>query len=279
MKRVFGLRANRRLRSRHELLEGDAARLGGGAAREERQLQPALVVEVVRREERLRLGGVDEHRDVEARRRLPDRIELGVVDLQARAVGLLDVQAEALGDLADADRAGGDVGLELLHGALGPARSDAAAGRCRRRRGSDPCAGWRRWRRACALRRVARLVVGADQHPDVERVHGRDDAGDPLGGRQVARVAMDVDHRVLRLRHRVLLGDERRRRPVVDDARRRLRRRLAVARPDFGHAGGALAVGVGRRAAATGALAGEQRSARGNRKEQRDHQGSLRHRA
>ena len=126
MKRVFGLRANRRFALGHQLLEGDAARLGGGAAREERQLQPALVVEVVRREERLRLGGVDEHRDVEARRRLPDRIELGVVDLQARAVRLLDAQAERLGDLADADRAGGDVGLELLHGALGPARPDLA---------------------------------------------------------------------------------------------------------------------------------------------------------
>ena len=176
MKRVFGLRANRRLRCATSSSKRDAARLGGGAAREERQLQPALVVEVVRREERLRLGGVDEHRDVEAGRRLPDRIELGVVDLQARAVGLLDVQAEPLGDLADADRAGGDVGLELLHGPLGPARSDLIqvdaaedAEAILVRAGGD--------RVERRLEARPDLVVGADQHLDVERVHGRDDAG------------------------------------------------------------------------------------------------------
>ena len=55
-----------------------------------------------------------------SRGRLPDRIELGIVELQARAVGLLDGQAEVLHDLAEAERAGLDVGFELLRRSSGP---------------------------------------------------------------------------------------------------------------------------------------------------------------
>ena len=48
----------------------------------------------------------------------------GVVDFQAAAIWLADVQPKALGDLADADGAGLDVGLELLDGLLAPSRTD-----------------------------------------------------------------------------------------------------------------------------------------------------------
>ena len=110
---------------RHQLLEArEAGRCGYATSREQRQLEPALVGVVDRLEELLRIGGVDEHRKLEPRARVPDRIELGIVELEARAVRLLDRQAEALRDLADADRARGDVGLELRDRLLRPARSD-----------------------------------------------------------------------------------------------------------------------------------------------------------
>src|SRR3712207_7283832 len=49
------------------------------------------------------LGGVDERRHVEGGELAPERIELRVVDLQARAVALADVQAEPLAHLSDPD--------------------------------------------------------------------------------------------------------------------------------------------------------------------------------
>ena len=68
----------------HQLVERDLTGLVVAAIGEERQLEPALVAVVERLEELLRLGGVDEDRHVEPRERLPHRIELGVVHLQAR---------------------------------------------------------------------------------------------------------------------------------------------------------------------------------------------------
>ena len=50
----------------------------------ERELEPALVAVVERLEERRRLGDVNQHRHVQPRARLPDRIELGIVHLQPR---------------------------------------------------------------------------------------------------------------------------------------------------------------------------------------------------
>ena len=56
---------------------------------------------------------------------LPDRIELRVVDVQAGAVGLARAEPEVLDDLAEAQRAGLDVGLELRRGALAQPGADA----------------------------------------------------------------------------------------------------------------------------------------------------------
>ena len=55
---------------------------------EQRELEPAFVVVVDRLEELGRIGGVDEDRDLEPRARLPDRIELRIVEVEARTVGL-----------------------------------------------------------------------------------------------------------------------------------------------------------------------------------------------
>ena len=73
----------------HQLFERRKARsIEVAAIRIKRHLQPALVLVVHRLEELRRVGGVDEDRDVQPGRGLPDRIELGIVQLQARAVGL-----------------------------------------------------------------------------------------------------------------------------------------------------------------------------------------------
>ena len=68
---------------RHQLLERDLAGLIVAAVAEERQLEPALVVHVDRLEELLRFGRVDEDRNVQARARVPERIELRIVDRAA----------------------------------------------------------------------------------------------------------------------------------------------------------------------------------------------------
>src|SRR6187401_1362992 len=70
-------------------------------------------------------SAVDEDGDVQPRRGGPDRVKRRIVDGQTRAVGLPCGQAEPLADLADAKRAGLDVGFELRHGLLGPTRPNA----------------------------------------------------------------------------------------------------------------------------------------------------------
>ena len=110
----------------HQLFERHLARLVVAAIGEQRQLEPALVVHVLRLEELLRLGGVDERRHVELREFIPQRIDLGIIDLQSRAIGLGDAQSKLLADFADAERAGLDVGAQLLNRLVRPARADVA---------------------------------------------------------------------------------------------------------------------------------------------------------
>ena len=76
---------------------------------------------------------MNDDRDVQPRRRFPDRRQLGIVDLQPRAVGLLRVHAGLFENL-EADRAVLDVGFELRRGLL--CRSRAR----RRETGSRPLA-------------------------------------------------------------------------------------------------------------------------------------------
>ena len=90
-----------------------------------------------------------------------------------------------------------------------------------------------------ALQPLTGRVVRGDHHADVQTVERRDEAAHGVGRReQIARVTMVVDHRVFRPLHRVLGHDQRRLRPVVDDARHRLNfRRHAATWPDLRHAG------------------------------------------
>ena len=123
---VFGWRRKRLSRSVRSC-SNDGILVGRIAAvREERQLEPALVRVVDGLEELRRVGGVDEDRQLEPRARIPDRIELRIVELEPRAVGLLDGQPKALRELPDPDGSGGDVTLELRDRARAPPRADIA---------------------------------------------------------------------------------------------------------------------------------------------------------
>src|SRR5690606_17583032 len=70
--------------------------------------------------------GVDEDRQAEPGARLPDRVQLRVVDPEPRAVRLADREPERLRDLAHAHGARGRVRLELGYRALRPPRPDVA---------------------------------------------------------------------------------------------------------------------------------------------------------
>ena len=177
-----------------------------------------------------------------------------IVELQPAAVALPRGQPQVLEDLQP-DGAGLHRGLEIGHRLVGPAR----------RVGPLPI---HVGEHAEAIRVLARLdVVGlladrlgtaaatqVDEHAHVHGIEFADEAFDRV--RRRAGVTVDVDDRELRLRHQVLLGDQRRSRPVVEDAGRRELRLLAPADADLRRAGRTLAAGVGW-------LRGEPRQPRG----------------
>ena len=167
--------------------------------------------------------------------------------------GLRILRPKLLADLADADGAGLDVGFELLHRLLAPAGTDVAE--------VDTCQNAKAIlvrTRANRLQRpgqaFARQIVGADQHPQVQLVHRRNHVGDGLGRRQRRRVTVHVNGGELCPRDRMRVGDERRPRPVVDDARRRCIGRLARAWARFRAAGRTLFPGLDARSRAAGPL-------------------------
>ena len=129
---------------------------------------------------------------------------------------------------ADADRAGLDVGLELLSRALAPARADVAE--VRRRQAT-------RKRSLCGDALSAAIVL-VSRWPDTFSATSitlmlsesiiatmRLIAS---GVRDVAGMPVHVDGRELGLRHLVLGHHQRVARAVVEDARRRFRRRLQL---------------------------------------------------
>jgi len=125
---------------------------------------------------------MDEHRKLEAGGRLPNGIELGVVECEARAVRLADRLAEVLWDLPDAHRSRDDVGLELRHRALRPSRSHVLKVDSRQH---THAVLHRRRRVDCSdrpLEVVARDVVRHDDHLDVETVEVGTEARERLDG-------------------------------------------------------------------------------------------------
>ncbi len=154
----------------------------------------------------------------------------GSSSLQPGAVGLPGRQAEALHDLADADRAGLDVGLELRGDLRAGARTDAAE--VERREDHHAVlvpAGPHRVERRLSRSPDAplALTITCRLSGSIAVADGVDD----LGGGERRRVAVDVDDRKLRARHRMLRHDQRRPRLVLADARRRKLRLATLGRP------------------------------------------------
>ena len=210
----------------HQLFERREARaIRIPAVRIERQLEPALVVEVDRLEELGGIGRVDVHGDLQARAGLPDRIELGIVELQAGPVGLLRGQPEVLHDLAEALRPGLDVLFDLLR----RTRAESGADRIaevdgRERRPSDPDTDSSVMTSSICFRRSPDVpdtfTINWRFWPSIalttaSYASGVTGPGPPNG------MAVNVHDRKLRARHRVLRDDKRRARFVVANAGRR----------------------------------------------------------
>jgi hypothetical protein len=164
----------------HEIVEGREARaVVEHAIGEERHLEPALVLEIVRLEELGWITGMDEHGHAEPARRLPYDVELGIVERETGSVRTARGEAEALHDLADAHRAGAHVLLEL--GCDSCARSRPHAVEVERCEEDEPVGV------ACLPHRLDLLPqtlsgarAGLHHHLDVERVHRVDDLTDRL---------------------------------------------------------------------------------------------------
>jgi hypothetical protein len=191
-------------------------------------------VSVLRLEELLRLRGVNERRHIEPREFIPERVDVGIVDLQSRAIRLGDAQSKLLAHLAHAQRAGLDVGAQLGNRLVRPARANIAEVDARER-AEAILVGRRIDRRDGLDQAIAADVVGERQDPQVQRIHGLNEALHRVLG-ELSLVAVNVDDRELRFRHFVLDGDKRAFRAVVDDAGRRRRWRLAAARTRLGGA-------------------------------------------
>ena len=193
---------------------------------------------------------MNEHRDPKTGAGVPHRIELRVIDLQARAVRLFDGKTEALGDFANTDRPGFHVGFELGDSLLRPAGPDVSE--VDSGEDSDAVLGF--WIRIHGGHRahnaIARHVVGGDHHADVQRVELRDQPGDRLWRvEQSLRMPVIIDRRVLGALHHVHRGDEGRVRTVVHDARRGELRCHATARANLRHSWWAALTGGNRHAA------------------------------
>src|SRR5687768_3948262 len=83
------------------------------------QLEPALVVLVVRLEELARLGGVDENRDAQLARLAPHRIETRIIHRHPLPRAILQVEPKVLEDLESASPRF-HVALELSGGVSAP---------------------------------------------------------------------------------------------------------------------------------------------------------------
>ena len=135
------------------------------------------------------------------------------------AVGLARGQAEVLHDLADAERAGLDVRLELRRGFLAEPRPDVAERDVGEHHEAVLVPAGAN-RRDLLLEPLAGRAAGVDHHLHVDRIHRGGDARDRVLGGQGRRMSVDVDDRKLRSRDRVLRHDQRRSRLVLADGGR-----------------------------------------------------------
>ena len=160
---------------RHQLFEARKAVLRIATVREQRELEPTLVRVVDRLEELLRIGGVDEHRKPEPRARVPDRIELGVVDARGASRPASSIDRPRLFEISPTPTAPAATSASSCATAfVRPPRSDVlkvdsgenAHAVLHRRRRLRPS-------RSSLFEPIARHVVGDDHHADVEAVERR----------------------------------------------------------------------------------------------------------
>ena len=166
----------------HQLLEARKPVRRIAAVGEERELEPALVVVVDRLEELLRIGGVDEHRQVQPRARVPDRIERR----DRRCAGAMPsgflIDRPRLLEISPTPTAPAvDVRLELPRPPSRPSR----ARRCGKlipasTRTRSFIFGDAFDRRERVLQPIARQVVGRHHHADVQLVELAPPCVEPL---------------------------------------------------------------------------------------------------
>ena len=179
------------------------------------QLEPALVGWIDRLEERRGLAGVDEHRNVQPRARLPDRIELGIVERHAGAVARLTLRPKFL-KIFSPRAPGFDVGLELRCRPPPEPGSSMSSKSMFANTTIRSGAGLAAISASIRFNRFPAAAAQIDQHAQVQRVHLAHDLRVPLR-RELPMVAVDVDDGILRARHGMRGHDERRSRLVLAD--------------------------------------------------------------
>ena len=222
---------------------------------------------------------MDQHRDVQLGAHLPDRIEIGVVDRQARSVRLGRVESpsflKTFKPIAPSVMACRSARPPSARHSGVPAPFQLTLANTRNR----SLYGLSRIELHRLPQAIAAPAREVDHHAQVQRIHLLDELRDVV--RVHAGVVVDVDDRELRFRHQVL---GRRRRWTSDGSRRwtaaAFLGRLAPARPHLGHAGRALLAVLNRHrvghsppAPASAALLlpglGEQSAAGGERRNRR----------
>src|SRR5690349_15807800 len=162
------------------------------SARIKRQLQPAFVVVVNGLKELLWVGDMNEHGHIEFCTFFPDRIEFGIVNLEARAIILMDMQPEIL-EYLETYGAGFDVLFQLPGCALAKAGTNVAEVNI----GEEHHAigvGAALDDRESASEVVARAPAQIHDEPDVELVHRLHHFCILLGRDRRGMVAVDVNH-------------------------------------------------------------------------------------
>ena len=211
----------------HQFFEPDAFLMT--AIGIQRKLEPAFVRVVERLKEGLRFRDMNQHRHVLSGAGVPNRIELRIVHAQPASVGPAIEHAQVLENLQP-DRASLEIALELLR------RPGAETGRDRLaeidiRKQHHPVLVTALPDR---LHAVAQPITGRAaqvyKNAKIVFLHPLDHAGELAIRDWRGLVAVDINHRKFRARHRMLRHDQRRPGLVLANRRRRELRFTALRR-------------------------------------------------
>ena len=203
----------------HQLFEAHAGLDAGGPDTARAPASARCVVE--RLEKRRRIGGVDEHGNIQARARVPHRIELRDRRPSAGCRRLfLSNMPKIFDDLADATAPAFTSASSCAPPSAPNPGPTGFENRCWRTAPSDPCTGCRGWPRRRACRRSPndplRLISSLRFNSSIAVDHFLK----LVGGHRRRLMAVDVDYRKFRARDQVLRHDQRRLRFVFADGRR-----------------------------------------------------------